>query len=72
MAVDAVGDLTLHGVTRSVTIPLEAKLVDGTIVVTGLYDLTFSDFDIEKPVSAAVLSIEDRGQMELQLFFTKS
>ena len=72
VAVDAVGDLTLHGVTRSVTIPLEAKLVDGTIVVTGLYDLTFSDFDIEKPVSAAVLSIEDRGQMELQLFFTKS
>ena len=72
VAVDAVGDLTLHGVTKSVTIPLEAKLVGDTIVVTGIYDITFADFGIEKPVSAAVLTIEDRGQMEFQLFFTRS
>jgi polyisoprenoid-binding protein YceI len=72
VAVDATGDLTLHGVTKSVTSPLEAKLVGDTIVVTGIYDITFADFGIEKPVSAAVLTIEDRGQMEFQLFFTRS
>ena len=72
VSVDATGELTLHGVTRTVTIPLDAKLVGDTIVVTGLFDITFADFGIEKPTSVAVLSIEDRGQMEFQLFFTKS
>ena len=71
VSVQATGDLTLHGVTKNVTIPLQAKLVGDTIVVTGIYDITFADFGIERPVSAAVLTIEDRGQMEFQLFFTK-
>jgi polyisoprenoid-binding protein YceI len=70
--VNATGKLTLHGVTKDVTIPLDAKLVDDTIVVTGLFDIQFADYDIEKPTAARVLSIEDRGQMEMQLFFTKS
>ena len=72
--VEATGDLTVHGVTKEVTIPLEAKLVKGVkgvIVVTGQIDLPFADFDIEKPVAARVLSIEDHGILELQLFFTK-
>lgn len=69
--VDAKGTLTLHGVTRDVTVPLEAKLVNDVIVVTGQIDIAFADYGIEKPVAARVLSIEDRGVMELQLFFTK-
>ncbi len=72
ITVDATGELTLHGVTNTVTVPLEAQLVDDTIVVTGIIDITFADYDIERPVSAAVLSVEDRGQMEFQLFFTRS
>lgn len=67
--VDAVGKLTLHGVTRDVTIPLDAKLVNGTIVVTGQLEIAFADYQIEKPTSFKVLSIEDHGIMELQLFF---
>ena len=70
--VDATGELTLHGVTRPVTIPLDARLVDDTIVVTSLFDIVFADYNITKPTSFAVLSIEDHGQMEVQLFFTKS
>ncbi len=72
ISVDAVGNLTLHGVTKEVTVPLQAKLEGDTIVVTGSIDITFADFDIEKPRSAAVLSVEDTGVMELQLFFTKA
>lgn len=71
ITVDAVGDLELHGVTKSVTILLEARLENGTIVVTGSIPIVFADYDIEKPVSAIVLSVEDNGEMELQLFFTK-
>lgn len=69
--VDATGELTLHGVTRDVTVPLDAKLVNGVIVVTGQIDIAFADYEIEKPVAVRVLSIEDHGVMELQLFFTK-
>ncbi|MCJ7438589.1 MAG: YceI family protein, partial [Acidimicrobiia bacterium] len=68
--VNASGKLTLHGLTRDVTIPLDAKLVNDVIVVTGQIDIAFADYGIEKPVSLRVLSIEDRGVMELQLFFT--
>jgi polyisoprenoid-binding protein YceI len=69
--IDARGTLTLHGVTRDVTVPLDAKLVNDVIVVTGQLDIAFADYGIEKPVSFRVLSIEDRGVMELQLFFAK-
>ena len=69
--VDATGTLTLHGVSRDVTIPLDAKFVNDVIVVTGLLDIQFADYGIQKPTSFRVLSIEDRGVMEMQLFFTK-
>jgi polyisoprenoid-binding protein YceI len=69
--IDAKGKLSLHGVTRDVTIPLDAKVVNDVIVVTGQVDIEFADYDIAKPVAVRVLSIEDRGVMELQLFFTK-
>jgi polyisoprenoid-binding protein YceI len=72
MKVDATGDLTLHGVTKSVTMPLDAKLVNDVIVVTGQLDIAFADYGIAKPVSFKVLSIEDRGIMELQLFFSRT
>jgi polyisoprenoid-binding protein YceI len=71
VSVEAKGELTLHGVTREVTVPLDAKLEGDTIIVTGSIDILFADYDIEKPSSAAVLSVEDQGVMELQLFFTK-
>ena len=39
--------------------------------MTGSTPIVFADYDIEKPTSVAVLSVEDHGEMELQLFFTK-
>lgn len=72
VAVDAPGDLTIHGVTKPVTVPLDAQLVDGTIVVTGTLDVTFSDYGVELPTAPIVLSLDDNGQIELQLFFTRA
>lgn len=69
--VDATGDLTLHGVTKQVTIPLQAERSGDVITVTGQLDIRFADFDISQPTSFAVLSIEDHGILEVQLFFTK-
>lgn len=72
VAVTAAGDLTIHGVTRRVEIPLEAQLVDDTVVVTGSLDITFSDFDVDVPDSQVVLSVEDHGVLEVQLLLTRA
>lgn len=69
--VDAKGKLTIHGVTRSVTVPLQAKLVDGTVVVVGSVDISFADYDVEVPSSMKVLSVEDHGTVEFQLLLTR-
>jgi polyisoprenoid-binding protein YceI len=67
----ASGDLTLHGVTRGVEIPLEGSLAGDRIVVVGSLDVALADYDIEKPVGFRVLTIEDVGVFEVQLAFTR-
>ena len=68
----AVGDLTIHGVTQRVEFPLEAQLVQDTVVVVGSLDITFADYGVEVPDAQIVLSVEDHGILELQLLLTKS
>jgi polyisoprenoid-binding protein YceI len=65
----ATGELTLHGVTRSVEVPIEARLSGDVVTVTGSLQIRFADYAIEQPTSFLVLSIEDHGTMELQLQF---
>lgn len=67
----ATGELTLHGVTRTVDVPIEARLSGDVVTVTGSIDILFADYDIEQPTSFIVLSIEDHGIMEFQLHFRK-
>lgn len=61
------GKLELHGVTRDVEVPVQAKLENGLIVVVGSLEIVFADYDIAQPRAAIVLSVEDRGVMEFQL-----
>ena len=72
VAATAVGELTLHGVTRTVEIALEGQLSDGLVVVVGSTEIEFSDYDIVPPSAPIVLSIEDRGVMEFQLIFERA
>jgi len=72
VAVDATGDLTLHGVTKSVTIPLEAQRKGDVIVVIGSLEIPFADYSISQPRAASVLSVEDKGTFEVQLFFSRT
>ncbi len=72
VAADAVGELTLHGVTKTVTIPLDAQLADDTtIVVVGSLEVAFADYGIESPTGFSVLDIEDPGTLELQIAFVR-
>jgi polyisoprenoid-binding protein YceI len=70
--VTATGDLTLHGVTGQVRIPLQARLHAGVITIAGSLPITFSDWSIQPPRAMIVLSVDDHGTMELQLQLTKS
>lgn len=72
VAATAVGELTLHGVTRTVEIALEGQISDGLVVVVGSTEIEFSDYDIVPPSAPIVLSIEDRGVMEFQLIFERA
>ena len=71
-SVEATGDLTVHGVTRPVTVPIEGQLLGDSVVVIGRIDILFSDYDIDSPRAALVLSVEDQGEMEFQLFLTRT
>jgi polyisoprenoid-binding protein YceI len=70
--VNATGELTLHGVTKTVVVPLHAVLSGDVVTITGSIEIAFAEYSIEKPTSFAVLSIEDHGTMELQLHFRRS
>ena len=67
----ATGELTLHGVTKSVEVPLQARLSGDVVTVTGSIEILFADYGIEQPTSFIVLSIEDHGTMEFQLHFRR-
>jgi polyisoprenoid-binding protein YceI len=67
-----VGDLTLHGVTRSVEIPAQAQLADGRIQVAGSITFPLADFDIAAPnVGGFILSIADEGALEFLVSFSR-
>lgn len=66
------GELTVHGITKEIRVPLEAQLVDGTIVIVGSSEIAFADFGVEVPSAPVVLSVSDTGTLELQLLLRKS
>ena len=68
-----VGDLTLHGVTRTVEIPAQAQLTDGRIQVAGSLTFPLADFDITAPnVGGFIISIADEGALEFLVAFEKA
>jgi polyisoprenoid-binding protein YceI len=69
VTVDATGNMTLHGVTRTVTLSLQARREGGIIAVTGSTPIVFSDWSIQRPTSFSVLSVDDHGTMEFHLLF---
>jgi polyisoprenoid-binding protein YceI len=66
------GDLTVHGVTKSVQIPAQAQLVNGTIQVAGSLTFPLSDYAIVAPnIGGLIVSIADNGTLEFLVNFTK-
>lgn len=66
---DAVGELSLHGVERSVTVPFEARWNGRVVDVTASLDVELADYGIEQP-AIQVVTVADHGTVELQLTFS--
>jgi polyisoprenoid-binding protein YceI len=67
----ATGDLTLRGVTKSVTFDVQAQLTSGTIEIIGSTDIVFTDYSIPQPDTNGI-STQDHGLLEIGLVLTKA
>lgn len=67
----AKGELTIHGVTKPVTVKVDTKMANGKVAVVGSAPVKLTDFGIEPPTGFRVLSIKDDGSFEFQIFFAK-
>jgi polyisoprenoid-binding protein YceI len=65
------GELTLHGVTKTVTFQLTARHTDSTIQVAGSIPITFADYNIANPSFGSAVTTEDNGILEFALNFTQ-
>jgi polyisoprenoid-binding protein YceI len=63
---DVTGDLTLHGVTKSVTAQMQASFTPGAGQIVGSIPITFQDFGVEAP-SLGFVTVEDHGSVEFSL-----
>ena len=71
LAFTASGDLTVNGMTNPVEVEMEAQVAEGNILVVGTTNVVFADFGIEAPQVGPVVSIEDNGTVEMQVWFTQ-
>lgn len=67
----AVGELTMHGVTRPVTLDIEAVRGPQRIAVVGSVPIVFEDYEIENPSNINVTT-EDEGVLEFNLGFERT
>jgi polyisoprenoid-binding protein YceI len=68
----ATGNLTLHGVTKQVTAPIKGRRDGDRITIVSSFEVDLDDYRIERPTTARVVSIADKGKVEMQVHFTKS
>jgi polyisoprenoid-binding protein YceI len=64
--VNAIGDLTLRGVTQPVTLELQAALTDAGGQVVGSIPIAFSDYGVDAP-NLGFVAVEDTGSVEFSL-----
>ena len=71
ISASATGDLTLRGVTKSVTFDLSATYKNGRIAVLGNIPVVFADYGIPNP-SIATIVTQDNGLLEFVLVFDRA
>lgn len=70
LTVQVPGTLTLHGQSKQVTIPVQARWNGQVIDLTGSLPITLADYGITAP-SRPFVSVDPKGTLELQVTLTK-
>ncbi|TMD49454.1 MAG: YceI family protein [Chloroflexi bacterium] len=65
--VSATGVLTLHGVAKTVTIPIDARFTGSKIELVGSITFPFSQFGMTPPSIGGFVTVQDNATMEFQL-----
>jgi polyisoprenoid-binding protein YceI len=69
--VSATGQLTIHGVTQTVTIPMQARLNGTQVEIAGSITFPFSQFDMTPPSIGGFVTVQNNATMEFDLKFVK-
>ena len=67
----AAGTVVINGVAGAVDVAVVATLVGDVVTVVGSFPIVFADHAIEAPSASIVVSVEDHGVVEFQLFLTR-
>jgi len=67
----AIGDLTMHGVTRKVTFPLTAERTADGIDALADVPIVFADWDIANPSVGGFVTTDSSGTLEVLVNLTK-
>ena len=67
--VPATGQLTIHGVTKSVTIPLQVQRDSGQITIAGSLRFPFSDFGMTAPNVGGFVTVQSDPMLEFRIVF---
>jgi polyisoprenoid-binding protein YceI len=62
------GALTIHGTTKTVTIPVQARLTGAQIEVVGSITFPWGEFDMQAPNVGGFVSVDSTATMEFDLF----
>jgi polyisoprenoid-binding protein YceI len=68
----AEGDLTIHGVTKRVTIPLDVRVTDGKGELVGSLGFPMSDFNITPPSIGGFVTVDPDATLEFKLLLEKA
>jgi len=63
----ATGQLTIHGVTKTVTIPIQARLSSTQIELAGSITFPFGEFGMTPPSIGGFVSVQDNATMEFDI-----
>jgi polyisoprenoid-binding protein YceI len=65
--VSAIGQLTIHGVTKTVPIPIQARLNGSQIELAGSITFPFSEFGMTPPSIGGFVTVQDNATMEFDI-----
>ncbi len=66
------GDLTIHGVTKRVTIPVEVRVTGSQGEVDGSLKFPFADFGMTPPNVGGFVTVDPEGTLEFNLRLTRA